>query len=85
MIKYIFTACYIFSLHLISDNDFSDYVSDFSDIEDDIFSKSNACNFRTNILSIQPLSEEDSEDSSDEEILRTNIKLWKYAKCYDSD
>jgi hypothetical protein len=75
----------MFSHILFSDNDLSDYVSDFSDIEDDIFSKSNACNFRANIISIQPPSEEDSEDSSDEEILRTNIKLWKYAKGYDSD
>ena len=73
----------MFSHILFSDNDLSDCVSDYSDIEDDIFSKSNACNFRTNIISIQPLSEEDSEDSSDEEILRTNIKLWKYAKRYD--
>lgn len=75
----------MFSHILISDNDLSDYVSDFSDIEDDIFPKPNACNFRTNIISIQPLSEEDSEDRSDEEMLRTNIKLWKYAKSYDSD
>ena len=75
----------MFSHILFSDNDLSDCVSDYSDIEDDIFSKSNVCNFRTNIISIQSLSEEDSEDSSDEEILRTNIKLWKYAKRYDND
>ncbi|CAC5372446.1 unnamed protein product [Mytilus coruscus] len=66
-------------------DDISEEISDYSDTEDDTFSKSNGFPLRNGIVSILPLSDDESDYSSDEEILKTNIKLWKFSRSYDND
>ncbi|XP_063404504.1 uncharacterized protein LOC134687968 [Mytilus trossulus] len=68
-----------------SSDDISEDMSDYSDTEDETFSKSNGFHLRTSIVSILPLSDDEGDESSDEEILKTNIKLWKFSRCHDND
>ncbi|CAG2222058.1 uncharacterized protein [Mytilus edulis] len=68
-----------------SSEDTSEDISDYSDTEDETFSKSNGFPLRNSIVSILPLSDNEGDESSDEEILKTNIKLWKFSRSHDND
>ena len=64
--------------------EYSEDISDWSETDDELFTKSASSTNYNSVLSIIPLTDDENEESSDEEILKTNIKLWKYSNNRDS-
>lgn len=65
-------------------SEYSEDISDWSETDDELFTKSASSTNYNSVLSIIPLTDDENEESSDEEILKTNIKLWKYSNNRDS-